>query len=162
MFAKTTNKIVGKLEFHKIITPENRELYVYGFQQGFTILWNLISMLLIGLLFQQVWGCIVFLMFYLVLRIYAGGYHASSMKRCYLCSCVMICAVLFVIKIHILNILICAVISFLSGLVVFFFAPIEDRNKQKQLLLQLLSPQAKAKPISQQLRQFSFFGDVIL
>lgn len=70
MFAKATNWIVDKLESNKIITLENRELYAYGFQQGFTILWNLISMILIGLLFQQVLECILFLMFYFILRIY--------------------------------------------------------------------------------------------
>lgn len=129
MFAKATNWIVDKLESNKIITLENRELYAYGFQQGFTILWNLISMILIGLLFQQVLECILFLMFYFILRIYAGGYHASSVKRCYLCSCVMISAALFVIKIHVLSIFICAVISFLSGFAIFFFAPVEDKNK---------------------------------
>lgn len=130
MFAKAANRIVDKLESNNLITPENREIYVYGFQQGFTILWNFISMILIGLLFQQVLECIIYLMFYFALRIYAGGYHASTVKRCYLCSCVMISAALFVIKVHILNIFICAVISFLSGVVIFFFSPVEDKNKK--------------------------------
>lgn len=38
MFAKVSDRIADKLESYKIITPENRELYVYGLQKGLTIL----------------------------------------------------------------------------------------------------------------------------
>ena len=55
-------------------------------------------MIIIGLLFNMICESIIFMVSYSILRIYAGGYHASTPIRCYLFSIVMIVAVLLLMK----------------------------------------------------------------
>lgn len=53
---------------------------------GITVLINLISTIVIGVIAGNVFESIAFLVFYIPLRSYAGGYHASTPRRCYFIS----------------------------------------------------------------------------
>lgn len=53
---------------------------------GITVLLNLISTIVIGVIASNVFESIAFFVFYIPLRSYAGGYHASTPRRCYFIS----------------------------------------------------------------------------
>ena len=53
---------------------------------GITVLLNLISTIVIGVIVGKVFESIAFLVFYIPLRSYVGGYHASTPRSCYFIS----------------------------------------------------------------------------
>lgn len=92
MFSEISEMMTQSLIDNKKIQSDNRELYRYGIQQGLTMIMNLATTLLIGLLCGMLWQSIVFYMAYIPLRSYAGGYHAKTPIRCYLFSIAMMFA----------------------------------------------------------------------
>lgn len=111
-----------------IISESDFDLYEYGFNMGITVLLNLISTIVIGVIVGKVFESIAFLVFYIPLRSYAGGYHASTPRRCYFISIVIIMEMLLFIGYVDLSII--YIILLLVGMVVCFaFAPVEDKNK---------------------------------
>ncbi len=114
---------------NEIISSEDKEIYVYGLEQGFILLVNILTTLLIGFLFNKVLETIVFLVTYIPLRIYAGGYHARTQLRCYISSVVLIVSALLAIEFIPWTNFIVITISTISGLIIFILSPVEDMNK---------------------------------
>ncbi len=79
MILSISEKIVDKLTDSNIIESEDKDLYTYGFYQGFLIIFNILTAIAIGLLFKMVWESLVFLMAYIPpLRSYAGGISCQN------------------------------------------------------------------------------------
>lgn len=85
--------------------------------------------MVIGMVFGKLPESILFMAAYIPLRSYAGGYHAKTAVRCYFFSIVMISAVLWVMRYMNYSGLICGCLSAISGSVIWFLVPVEDRNK---------------------------------
>lgn len=127
--AVITERVVTILQGNGIIEEEDRELYSYGLQQGFIIIWNILTTVIIGIIFGQVWESILFMLTYFPLRSSAGGYHARTPLRCYLLSIIMIIAVLISMRLHIWNSVISFMSVIVSSVVILLLAPVEDSNK---------------------------------
>ncbi|WP_069998703.1 accessory gene regulator ArgB-like protein [Cellulosilyticum sp. I15G10I2] len=112
-----------------IISSEDKELYTYGLQQGLIIIANILTTLFIGLLLGMVWQSIVFMLSYIPLRSFAGGYHAKTQFKCYMLSIVLTTAVLLVIKlIPWTNFMIWS-LALAAGTIILVFAPVANSNK---------------------------------
>ena len=85
--------------------------------------------MIIGMVFGMLLESILFMVAYIPLRSYAGGYHAKTAVRCYFFSIVMISAVLWVMRYVMYSGLICGCLTAISGSVIWFLVPVEDRNK---------------------------------
>ncbi|KOR26000.1 accessory gene regulator ArgB-like protein [Clostridium sp. FAM 1755] len=129
MVLSISEKIVDKLIDGNIIEREDKDLYTYGFHQGFLIIFNILTAIAIGLLFKMVWESLVFLMTYIPLRSYAGGYHARTPLRCYMFSLIIIIMVLLGIKFIYWNSIICIIVTFCAASIIFALQPVEDENK---------------------------------
>lgn len=129
MFAKFSECITQSLIDNQIIESEERELYRYGIQQGLTIVLNLVTTLLIGLLCDMIWQSIVFTVAYIPLRSFAGGYHAKTPTRCYIFSIALMFAVLLAMKLVPFTVFICGIMLSVSGVIILWLSPVEDRNK---------------------------------
>ena len=96
------NSILERLTNHfvvnEVIRDEDREIYYYGLYQGFLIIVNIITAIIIGVIFRMVWQSILFMLAYVPLRTYGGGYHAKTEGRCYLISIALASGVLLAIK----------------------------------------------------------------
>lgn len=121
--------LTDKLISMQIINVEEKDIYSYGFKQGLLLLLNMITIIMIGFFFNMIWQSVIFMVAYSILRVYAGGYHASTPFRCYLFSVVMITAVLWLIKLIHWNGFICFLITIASGIIILLMAPVEDANK---------------------------------
>ncbi len=130
MFEKISIKITDKLEENGAVSKSDRELYEYGLRQILSTLLNAATALLIGLAIGMTGHAVIFIAAYIPVRIYAGGLHASTPKRCWAVSAVMLVAALFAVKyipkeyfwiITALSLAACACIIWLS--------PVEDSNK---------------------------------
>ncbi|MBR4101849.1 MAG: accessory gene regulator B family protein [Oscillospiraceae bacterium] len=129
MFYKLSERFTEELEKQRVILSEDREIYRFGIQQGLNLVLNLLTTIAIGLLCGMLWESVLFMLFYMPLRRYAGGYHAKTHLRCYLYSVLMITMVLLAIKFLPLGKFICSCLMLAGGIVIVLFAPIEDANK---------------------------------
>lgn len=129
MFTEVSERLTQSLITNQIIQSDNRELYRYGIQQGLTMILNLATTLLIGVLCGMLWQSIVFYMTYIPLRSYAGGYHAKTPVRCYLFSIAMMFTILSAMRWVSVTNLICSIMLLLSLVCVFLLAPVADHNK---------------------------------
>lgn len=129
MFAKIAERITENMEDNHIIKHDDRELYVYGFNQGLNILLNLITTLVVGLLFRNILELAIFMATYIPLRSFAGGYHAKTPVRCYIFSIILILAFSLMMKYVHFTIFICSIMIVVSSSIILFLAPVEDKNK---------------------------------
>lgn len=129
------NRIVTKLIEASIlcgvIKEEDKALYNIAITSLFFSIFTWSSLILLGIVFHEVYGSLIFLVFHIPLRIYAGGYHQNTRTKCYLQSLIifglLMVGALSVIKIRIVNRW--TVLMVLSLLVIWIFAPVESLNK---------------------------------
>lgn len=129
MFEKSAEKIASRLLKNKVILKEDKEIYVYGFKSGFTLLLNLLTAFIVGFVFGMILQSIVFMISYIPLRSYAGGFHASTPWRCYGISLFIIAAVLSWLKFVPFLSIGCIVAIIIGSVLCFVLAPVEDKNK---------------------------------
>ncbi|WP_313133937.1 accessory gene regulator B family protein [Anaerocolumna sp.] len=111
------------------IKEEDKELYKYGLRQGLFIIINILTTIVLGYIFKNVWAVVIFTIAYSPLRVYAGGYHTKTQLRCYIFSMFLTIAVIYAnryIPGTSQNIIIITIISCIT---VFSLSPVEDRNK---------------------------------
>lgn len=129
MFSKVAEAITQKLEEYNAIQNENREIYRYGLQQGLTILLNILSIFIIGLVLKTLLQALLFMLFYFPLRSYAGGFHAKTAVRCYVYSMVIIVLILLAIRFAPITDLIYTISVIISSVFIIFLSPIQNYNK---------------------------------
>lgn len=129
MFAKVAYKITHHLCEKHIIQREDFDLYMYGFDMGLTVVLNLISTILVGVIMGMVFESIAFLAFYIPLRSYAGGYHANTPLRCYIISVFIIFAILTFCKYLPYSFLLYGSLFGIGIVACTFLCPVQDNNK---------------------------------
>lgn len=129
MQGKIIQRVVDEMAVNSVIDIEDKGLYVYGLQQGLFMLLNILTIIIIGKIFGMLWQSVVFMITYIPLRTYAGGYHARTQLQCYISSVLLIVAVLLGIKFIPWTNFICITISIVSGLIIYILSPVEDMNK---------------------------------
>lgn len=122
-------RVTDELVSNNIIDSEDSELYTYGLQQGALMFLNILTILIVGKIFGMLWQSVVFMVTYIPLRTYAGGYHARTQWGCYISSVVLIVAVLLGIRFIPWTNFIIITISIISGLIIYILSPLEDSNK---------------------------------
>lgn len=129
MFQTTAQKITDRLCSQDIIEDADKELYAYGFNMLLTVSLNIISTIIIGLLFGMVFESIAFLVAYIPLRSYAGGYHARTPLRCYIISLLLIVLILLTLNLIGESVLALFILSGIGTIICVTMSPVEDVNK---------------------------------
>ena len=89
MFHNLAEDIAFLLIKNKVLDIEQRDVYVYGIE---VILLNSIIIpvfLILSLLFNTMINFWAYLIFFLPLRTFSGGYHADTSERCLILSAIM-------------------------------------------------------------------------
>lgn len=128
MLERLSEKFAGKLVSTGIIPEADTDVYVYGFFQVVMLLLNVITTLLLGILFQQLLLCILLNAAYIPIRISAGGHHADSPFRCYINSTIMIAVLLAVIKWIPIHPVVSVILLVIASIVIWILAPVETEN----------------------------------
>lgn len=98
MFERTVQKLVdGQIE-SGALKEEDRNIYKYGYQVMIEFFINVIVSIAIAVLFQAYEIVIVFTIAYLLIRGYAGGYHARTSLGCFCLSACMLISVIIVVQ----------------------------------------------------------------
>lgn len=130
MFTKTAERITEQLKEANAITTEQYKICKFGVQQGLTILLNLITVIILASIMGEFWQIIFFMIVFIPLRVYAGGFHAKTPLRCYAYSIFFMIIILVAMKYSwIINKFTCIVIISVSSIIIGVLAPVETENK---------------------------------
>lgn len=123
----TTHHLVTK----GIVTEADAPIYTYGFEVMFSSFFTFGSLFALSVCVGNFFEALLFFTAFMVLRIYAGGYHASTRVRCYLISLLMytiFSIILFAIPAHwyLLLIVLASIIAFIC---IALWAPVIHKNR---------------------------------
>lgn len=83
---KLSKRICSLLLKWGVITAELEEVYIYGFELLISFLFSTFTVLLIGALLHQMICTLIFLLIFIFVRQFTGGYHAKTYFRCQFCT----------------------------------------------------------------------------
>lgn len=129
MISSAANNITNYLICKKVIKDDDREIYQYGFEQVFSSLLNIATMLLLGIILGKIYQSLVLILSFMALRSYSGGYHANTPLQCYLLTVMSISATLSIMKFITIDRFICWGLLVLSSVVILLLSPIGSKNK---------------------------------
>ncbi len=84
MLATIAARLTDQLYFCCPLDPSKKAIYEYGIQLSLSTLASMCSIVLLGLLFKNPASAFIFLGVFFFLRLFSGGYHASTYARCFL------------------------------------------------------------------------------
>ena len=118
------------METQTFSKEEKEEIIRYGLDRIKSICTMTFVTLLMGCIFQVFFQSIIFLVCFIALRKYAGGYHADTQNRCYVISTAIIAVALLAIRymsdgsdneIFIL-------LQSLNFILLYFLVPVDNKN----------------------------------
>lgn len=122
-------KISSKMLQLGIFSDEMYGIYVYGFELILSFLFSVAVMLFVGIVTNRILHTILFLLVFVTLRSFTGGYHANTYGVCFMVT----------ISVFIITLLLAEYINICwwyyllllsAGLpIIYIFAPIEHPNK---------------------------------
>lgn len=129
MLNKICNKICDYFISIEIIPQHNKQLYEYGLQHAVAMLAYIIFTIVVGVFLQITWHSIIFLLSFVPIRTYAGGFHSKSAGNCCVLSVILVIAILLVMKMIEIPLFICIAGITLSSICIILLAPVQDPNK---------------------------------
>lgn len=113
---------------------KNYEVYEYAVFIVLSELMHLVTVIILGLIFNLLFESMVFYGTFIIIRKFAGGYHAKTPLRCYIFSVATSVASLVMIKLLLMQSnetipLILLALELLSIAIISFLAPIDNENK---------------------------------
>lgn len=118
---------------NRIISEDDREVYIYGLELILNSLLVVGTIVTLGVLLNKVLITVVFLVVFCSIRSYAGGYHANQYWKCYCVGCFAYLSVVIIVQstlaIHVkLDSLIFLAISYIG---IFYIAPLNSEKSPK-------------------------------
>lgn len=112
-----------------ILDKADIKIYEYGLKQGIMQILNIALAIMVGVAMNMLLETIIFLVSYISLRVYAGGYHAKDKIRCFCWSTILILLALIAITNIYLFPKICIGVLAISTIIIHKLAPIEAKKK---------------------------------
>ena len=130
MLNKTAVRLAKKLLSLQIITEEVFDIYVYGLELLLSFFFCSSVIVIIGAMLGRIIETLVFLLVFVLLRSFTGGYHANSYLMCSIVTFSTYGAVLLLAELFALPLIAYIVLATLGGALVLAFVPIEHPNKR--------------------------------
>lgn len=112
------------------LEENDKDIYIFGVYQGAILLLNICTALIIGVALNMLFEIVIYLICFLPLRIYAGGYHAKTQLRCYIMSSFTTVIILLGIQFFLQQESILEFMGFFVSFgIIWRFAPVADANK---------------------------------
>lgn len=128
---KVASKITEHLLLMDVIDQKDAAIYCYGLEVLLLSLLEIISILCLALLVGNFFETLFYFAAFIPLRLFAGGYHASTRLRCYLLSLFVYGIFTWLLTVfpseH--RLLFSVVVAGFSVVVIFLFAPVIHPNR---------------------------------
>lgn len=129
MLTKIAMSLTNRLKRSGIVSAEAEDIYIYGFELVISFLFSTITILLIGIIFKLYFETLCFLLIFIALRSFTGGYHANKYWRCNIITLGSYLSVMLLSKCVVPDIVFYIIIFIVGLLLIIFKAPIENVNK---------------------------------
>lgn len=131
------------------LPEDDKPVYVYGFELLISTVSSLISILFISACINRTSYAICFFLFFFILRLFCGGYHAQTYTQCFIItnlSFIIITGITELIVIARIKWIVLIIILF-TETVVWIFSPVknenhpcsEKTNKKNKLISRIIS-----------------------
>lgn len=134
---KVIHKLASKLTeitcSNKKISPSMIEVYTYGFEIAISSFLNFVLVLSCGIVIGDILASIIYLFVFIFLRLFTGGYHATSYLRC---NIVMVVSFLLTFALYRTLIWLNSDIRILEAILladavpIILFAPVKNSHKE--------------------------------
>lgn len=118
------NKICS---INDITDSQKREIIAYGLEILLSTSVSVLIITILAILLGTFWETILFLLPFMLLRTYSGGYHAQTHFRCFLILFIVFCVNLM-LNLFNINAVIIVLSALASVFIILRFAPVEDKN----------------------------------
>jgi len=131
MIHQMSRRITRSLINNDIINFDDVSIYQYGMEVMLAAIVEMIGVLVLAVLTGYVIEAAVFLFAFSSVRVYAGGYHAPTVMKCFmvivalLATAITICSNIDVEKLPMMSIL----ISLVAFGIVYIYAPVSVKNR---------------------------------
>lgn len=133
MISRISELILRYLLKSDVITDseDEKEFFKYGIEITISSLLNVILIIGIGILFHNVFESVVFLIFFMLIRQFTGGFHADTYFKCNCSFCISFISVLLMYHATYekITLWIAILISVLCVAIIILTCPIEHINK---------------------------------
>lgn len=127
------SQIVNFITEQDVISDESdvQDFYRYGIEISISSFLNIFLVLLLGIIINHIAESIIFLLLFILIRSFTGGYHADTYFRCNLlmCTTFILTALANSIFSNKFSLLIIIVLICVTELIVSILGPIENKNK---------------------------------
>ncbi len=127
MIHRSARALANLWATNKVICPHDVEAYQYGLELLFSTFINLLLVVCIALASGHAWQFVPYLMVFIPLRIFAGGYHAKNHALCIASNAFLFLAVLELSELA--SPAFFVITSAISFALVILYAPVPARNK---------------------------------
>ena len=113
------------------------DIYTYGIEIILSSLVETVVLILIGIFLKEIFETFLFIVFFSLLRVLTGGYHASTFLKCVFITAAVLLLTLLIYEILytcyfelllLIDLINCFVLLFL----ILFWGPIENKNKKTE------------------------------
>lgn len=123
-------KLLYEFKRNGLVQKSEIDLYAFGLNRLILFLLNISTTIIIGICFSMIWQIIIFSIAYIMIRRYAGGYHASCSKSCFYKSVVLVIFALILISIFSHSFIFLLIVITYSTIIIILKAPVESKEKR--------------------------------
>lgn len=110
-----------------ITDSEKREIIAYGLEILLSTAVSVLIITILAILLGTFWETILFLLSFMLLRTYSGGYHAQTHFKCFLILIFAFC-INIILNLFNINTVIIVLSALASAFIILRYAPVEDKN----------------------------------
>ena len=129
MLTRIAERMADSLARNSIIDESEKELYVYAVYTLVSQVFPLILVMITGALMGKIMEGILFIIPFLCIRKFSGGFHAKHMHTCIFSSCIICTICIYLTGVIRYGIMITAAMIAASFSLV-LFSPVENENRK--------------------------------
>lgn len=133
MIHKLASKLTEFICSHKKVSPDMVEIYTYGFEIAISSILNFVLVLCCGIVLGDILASIIYLFVFIFLRLFTGGYHATTYLRCNITMIVSFLLTYALYRTLIwlnVDIRILEAIMLVDAVPIILFAPVKNPHKE--------------------------------
>lgn len=145
MLNRVSDKLTESWCQKNIIPSEMKEIYQYGLEVLISNIISSVSIITVGILIFDILSTAVFLLIFILLRSYCGGYHADTYLKCFITTNItylvtMSCVYLFPVKpvMILMTAMIGIPLLYLKAPVEHINKPLEQAQKRRYKIISLI------------------------
>lgn len=130
MLEKASKSITNSLRKKGIVLDEFADVYQYGFELLLSFLISTGLVILAGIIFNCFIETLVFLLVFISLRSFTGGFHAMKYLTCTVSTFGVYSFVMIVSAFVSVNFLVFFILLLIGSIILYIKAPVENPNKE--------------------------------